>query len=882
MTGDLTSHLRRERDRPAGTPAACGQRRDGWQVVQRWFARHRQAWFGLLMIAVLAAGALAVYRLAAGTDPAAVVATLLDMPNWRLAAAIGLTVASFGALTLYDLNAFAALGQPKRWRDIAPCAFAAFAISQTVGFGPLSGAAVRMRFYTPLGVKPLQVAQVVGFITLSFAVGLVALGAAGILVAAAEVVPVVAVPEDVLRLTGFGLLAIAGLLLLRGGSQVSIRLFGLRRFRLPGRPVMLRQLAVSAADIAAAAGVLWVLLPQGAIGYPAFLPVFTVAIAIGVLSHVPAGLGVFEAIVLAALGDTVPTAAVLAALALYRLVYHGFPVVLASLGIAAAEIGRLGGKPVVRDVLAAFAGLAPQAVAALALMLGAMLVFSGVTPADPDDLDWLQSMLPLPLLEGAHFLASLLGAVLMIAARGLALRLDGAWAVALAAAATALVLSIAKALALYEAGALVLFAALLLATRQSFYRPATIFSQPLTPRWLAALACVLVSALALLFFVYGHAEFGIESWARFEFAAEAPRGLRALVGTSLVVGLAGLWSLLRPAADVLPPTGADELARAVAIVSCQGAADANLVRMGDKRLLFSADGRGFIMYGCQGGSLIALFDPVGPRAVWPDLVWRFVEMAERMGRRAAFYQVGAAALSLYVDAGLHCLKLGEDARIDLTRFTLQGPAQKQQRYVAGRGIRDGLTVDLLDRAGVAAQFDDLARISASWLLQRGGGEKAFSLGAFRPGYVRQLRVAVLRRDGQAMAFATLLETATGEEVAIDLMRHAGDCPAIGMEFLFLRLIELLQAEGVQWLDLGMAPLSGLSASAAAPTWHRIGRTLFEHGNRYYNFKGLRGFKEKFQPAWRPRYLAVHGGLNPAIVLIDVARLIGGGLKEAAS
>ena len=102
-----------------------------------------------------------------------------------------------------------------------------------------------------------------------------------------------------------------------------------------------------------------------------------------------------------------------------------------------------------------------------------------------------------------------------------------------------------------------------------------------------------------------------------------------------------------------------------------------------------------------------------------------------------------------------------------------------------------------------------------------------------------------------------------------------------MEFLFLRLCEMLKAEGCRWFDLGMAPLSGLSASEAAPFWHRLGRAIYEEGVPSYNFKGLRGFKSKLQPDWRPRYLAVAGGASPALVLLDATRLIGRAPKEKA-
>jgi phosphatidylglycerol lysyltransferase len=97
-----------------------------------------------------------------------------------------------------------------------------------------------------------------------------------------------------------------------------------------------------------------------------------------------------------------------------------------------------------------------------------------------------------------------------------------------------------------------------------------------------------------------------------------------------------------------------------------------------------------------------------------------------------------------------------------------------------------------------------------------------------------------------------------------------------MEFLFVRLIEHFRDAGYEWFSLGMAPLSGFSASPAAPAWHRIGSAVFEHGERFYNFRGLRAFKAKYQPVWRPRYLAVSD--SPALALADATLLISGGLR----
>ena len=78
---------------------------------------------------------------------------------------------------------------------------------------------------------------------------------------------------------------------------------------------------------------------------------------------------------------------------------------------------------------------------------------------------------------------------------------------------------------------------------------------------------------------------------------------------------------------------------------------------------------------------------------------------------------------------------------------------------------------------------------------------------------------------------------------------------------------------------GPEPVDSLAQHPLAPNWHRLGRLLFNHGENFYNFQGLRAFKEKFDPVWEPRYLASPGGFAPFFILADVAALIAGGLRR---
>ena len=99
-----------------------------------------------------------------------------------------------------------------------------------------------------------------------------------------------------------------------------------------------------------------------------------------------------------------------------------------------------------------------------------------------------------------------------------------------------------------------------------------------------------------------------------------------------------------------------------------------------------------------------------------------------------------------------------------------------------------------------------------------------------------------------------------------------------MEALFVELILWGQAQGYAWFSLGMAPLSGFERHRLAPLWNRLGALLFRHGEHFYNFRGLRAFKDKFDPVWEPRYLAAPGGLATPFVLTDVAALVSGGVS----
>jgi phosphatidylglycerol lysyltransferase len=284
------------------------------------------------------------------------------------------------------------------------------------------------------------------------------------------------------------------------------------------------------------------------------------------------------------------------------------------------------------------------------------------------------------------------------------------------------------------------------------------------------------------------------------------------------------------------------------------------------------------MYARQGRSLIALFDPVGPISLWGPLVSKFIAEARRNRCRPVFYQVSADFLPIAVDMRLQALKLGEQAIVNLPEFSLAGGRWLKLRRSINRAERDGLVFELLAPHSVGAAMDELRAVSDTWLSAHQAAEKGFSLGTFDPDYLAAGPVALIKSEGRIVAFASLMTEAADGDAFIDLMRHVPGLHRGMMDLLFVKVMETLRDQGYRSLNLGMAPLAGLAAHDRAPIWNHIAGQIFEHGERFYNFRGVREFKDKFDPVWRPRYIAVAGQGFPLASLLDVTLLIGGGLK----
>jgi phosphatidylglycerol lysyltransferase len=154
-------------------------------------------------------------------------------------------------------------------------------------------------------------------------------------------------------------------------------------------------------------------------------------------------------------------------------------------------------------------------------------------------------------------------------------------------------------------------------------------------------------------------------------------------------------------------------------------------------------------------------------------------------------------------------------------------------------------------------------------------ERCFSVAAFEPRFIAAQSVALSYQNSESIAFVTFMSTDCQTDATSGVMRQVPGAPPYTMEFMFMELALELKGRNLKSLSLGMAPLAGITTTPLSSRWHRVAGGLWEHGRPIDNFRGLRGFKNKFRPVWESRYLATSGAIGSNIRLADVAALAGG-------
>jgi phosphatidylglycerol lysyltransferase len=838
----------------------------------------------LLGVTLFAMGAYALHQLLKSVNLADIIQQTRTIPLVTLVAAFGATALGYVALIGYDWSALRYLGKKLPVRIVAMGGFLGYSFGNTIGISVISGGAVRYRIYSAFGLNAFEVASVSTFVALAFGVGITVIGLGALAYHPYALGAVLPWDPSLTRLiSGVSVIVIMGILgwLSATGKTLTIRKVVIAA---PSPGILMGQLAFTLVDTAMAALTLYVLLPTGTPDFMTFLAIFATAAMAGVLSHVPGGVGVFESVIIASMPPGAPLEQVAAALLLYRLIYYLVPFALAVVFVALNEARLAGGLMTqllgevpeqMRPVLKTATSVAPSITGTAVLGLGAYLLLMALLPtARPDEID-PNDLLAAILFEGGALMSAVLGIVLILLSQGLIRRISGAfWLTEITLLAGAIA-SLLNGLDVESALLLLFSAAIIWPFKREFYRSAQITQGLLSPGWFALIISIAIGVGTLFFFVHEATPYSNELWTQFSSTSNTPRALRAALLASMVLTFTTIYLALQPARAHSRVANENALELAAQIITSQNDPEAYLALSGDKDLFFADAEDAFIMHARQGRSWIAYSDPVGPESATHDLAWSFFDEAYAANCRPVFYEISEKYLPLWVEMGLTLHKMGEEAVVNLPEFSLAGAKFKKMRAAHNKALKSGMEFAMLSPPHSPKLIAELKAVSNLWLGDKSGREKGFSVGKFSADYLGNFPISVIRHDGKILAFANIMRPNDGPRVSIDLMRYLPDKASGMMEFLFLELMLYYQEQGAQEFSLGMAPLAGLEARRGARLWSRFGALLFRHGGAFYNFEGLRAFKQKFQPDWRPRYMAIPGSTPPLVVIKDVTLLISG-------
>jgi len=514
-------------------------------------------------------------------------------------------------------------------------------------------------------------------------------------------------------------------------------------------------------------------------------------------------------------------------------------------------------------------------------VVGVTNLASGITPSLPGRLRDLLDDRPVSLIPLAHALELPIGASLVILALYLLRRRRGAWALTVAILFAVGVLDAVKGNDVGEGLFTWVLGGVLIWQREAFYvRHDRVALR--AALWRVPLAMAVALGVALLAVWAGsrsltphvgthrawhearHLLTLKSSAIHFHHAFTwVPFSVHLLAVATILLAF---WFLLRPLAGPreLPGSRARRLARN--LVERHGADTLSYFKLRqDKHYLFSPDERAFVGYQIEGGTLLISADPVGPEDALPGLVREIFGWAEVRGLKVGFINASEQMRELGRAAGLRSFYFGDEAMLDVERFSLEGRPIRKVRQSVTRMTKAGYRAELV----AVGELDSETRREIEGVSDRWRGkhaERGFSMcmdsvaGGHEPD-----SLLVIARDatGTLRGFVHFVPAFGRPAASLSAMRRERDTPNGLMEFLVVRSIELMRERGVRELSLNFAAFARWMHAPANARERLLGR-LCKPLNPFFQIESLYRFNAKFFPRWEPRYLLYEGrfGLLP--------------------
>ncbi len=302
-----------------------------WERIRRFISL-------LLSLVIFIVVALIIRRALADVSLAELLAELDHLSQTRIIVAVLCTIGGYAALVGYDWGALRYLQRYLPLPLLALSSFCGCAVSNTAGWNLLTGTSVRYRFYAPHGLTLVDATSVTLIAALGYAFGMIVVGATALVCYPELLTGYTGIPPSWPRSIGVGMLAAAAAFVALAFMRKQPIVLGRRKLRLPSGEIALSQLFFSVLDIFFTGACLYILLPEPPLPLLSFLAINAIGIALGMLSHIPGGLGVFEGIVLLTLEGSIPPESIAAGLIVFRGIYYLAPLCIAGLILAIREV----------------------------------------------------------------------------------------------------------------------------------------------------------------------------------------------------------------------------------------------------------------------------------------------------------------------------------------------------------------------------------------------------------------------------------------------------------------------------------------------------------------------------------------------------------------
>ena len=336
-----------------------------------------------------------------------------------------------------------------------------------------------------------------------------------------------------------------------------------------------------------------------------------------------------------------------------------------------------------------------------------------------------------------------------------------------------------------------------------------------------------------------------------------PIGVHMLeIGTLLMIA----YVIFRPL--TAPRTPPSPVARRVAsdLVRAHGADTLAFFKLrADGHYIFSEDRRAFVAYAIENGVLLLSGDPVGPPDAIPGLLGQVRQFAEDRGLKLGALGASESICPMYEGLGLHTMYVGDEAVVDVSRFSLEGRPIRKVRQ----------SVTRLTKAGYAAEVHELRALDPGTMERveevveigrQGAPERGFSMAmdSLRGEHDHDTLVVLARDETGAIRGVLHFVPCYGRPaVSLSFMRRDPSTPNGLTEFLVVKAIELLRDRGVEELSLNFAAFAKWMHSPEKLLERWLGK-LIALGNPFFQIESLYRFNAKFFPRWEPRFLVYEG------------------------